>query len=78
MNRPFSQQAPSVDTPAPFKPVIIMTCACGDTYRLGRSGTIIGCDRCLGITRNADGMIIPDPFAEVFITKTEAGDSHGS
>jgi hypothetical protein len=48
----------------------VLTCPnCLEEYTLGRTGTVNGCDRCEGITRNADGMIIPDPFVEVFITK---------
>ncbi len=39
-----------------------MTCACGDKYLLGKTGTIFGCDRCQGISRDVNGMIIPDPF----------------
>lgn len=50
---------------------VIMTCACGDEYILGATGTVNGCDRCQGITRNpVDGTIIPDPFEQAF---TEEG-----
>ncbi len=38
----------------------VMKCKCGDEYELGKTGTIFGCDRCLGITRNPiDHTIIP-------------------
>lgn len=50
----------------------VMTCPhCLDEYILGKTGTVSGCDRCEGITRDRNGMIIPDPFEEVFITREE-------
>jgi len=53
-----------------------MACACGDKYFLGKTGTIFGCDRCHGITRNpVDGTIIPDPFEKVFATEEEGEQS---
>ena len=51
----------------------VLTCPnCLEEYTLGRTGTVKGCDRCEGITRNKDGMIIPDPFVEVFIEKVQS------
>ena len=45
-----------------------MICSeCLAEYTLGVDGTVLGCDRCQGITRNAKGMIIPDPSTEIFI-----------
>ena len=39
------------------------TCThCGHEYLLGITGTIEGCDACLGIWRNLDGMIIEQRF----------------
>lgn len=50
-----------------------MTCECGDTYQLGKTGTIYGCDRCQGITRNPvdHSIIIDDPFKQVFSEEGE-------
>jgi hypothetical protein len=31
---------------------------CSTTYIIGRDGVVDGCDRCVGIVRNADGMIV--------------------
>lgn len=31
---------------------------CSGTYTVGVDGVVDGCDRCIGITRNADGMIV--------------------
>ena len=45
---------------------------CLEEYVIGKTGVQNGCDRCEGITRNADGMIIPDPFAEVFIEEVKS------
>ena len=43
----------------PWKQCKIETCPnCGEKYVLGKTGTIYGCDRCEGITRDARGNII--------------------
>jgi hypothetical protein len=75
--KPFTQTPvqPRTIRP-PWKQWKMMTCPhCLDEFELGKTGTICGCDRCEGITRDASGLIIPDPFAEIFITKTEPGDT---
>lgn len=75
MAQPFHQTAPPSDAHRPWKQSIIKICpSCLDEYVLGRTGTYYGCDRCEGIVRDANGMIIPDPFVEVFITQVKAGD----
>lgn len=50
-----------------------LTCpSCSDEYTLGVNGTINGCDRCEGITRNPiDHSIIPDSFATVFVDNND-------
>ena len=36
---------------------------CGHQYILGKTGTVMGCDECLGIMRNPrDGTIIEETF----------------
>lgn len=33
---------------------------CNKTYVLGVNGTVYGCDICLGLVRNDEGLIIPN------------------
>lgn len=43
------------------KPIITKTCPhCLQEYYLGINGTVNGCDRCEGIIRDANGMIVTD------------------
>lgn len=45
---------------------------CGRAYELGKTGTVDGCDECLGVVRNPiDHTIIEDDYAYLFADEDE-------
>jgi predicted nucleic acid-binding Zn-ribbon protein len=43
--------------------IIVICQHCGERYELGKLGTVMGCDQCLGISRNPiDGTVLDETF----------------
>lgn len=53
------------------RPIVTKNCPyCLGEYSLGIDGTVDGCDRCMGIVRDRNGMIVPT-YPNEFMTLVE-------